>query len=45
MKKYRFWFDDEHYGISVGNSINDAFQYFLNFGFDYTDVEKVEVEE
>lgn len=45
MHRYRFWFDDVNYGISKGSTPKDAFEYFLNKGFDYTDVIDIEIEQ
>jgi len=45
MKRYRFWFNDTNYGISKGYTIQEAFKFFLDFGFDYLDVIKIDIEE
>ncbi len=44
MNKYRFWFDDEHYGVSSGETIMQAFKFFRDHGFVETDVISVEKE-
>ena len=44
INKYRFWFDDTHYGVSEGHTLDEAFQFFINYGFDYTDVVRIEIE-
>lgn len=43
--KYKFWFNDNDFGISEGNSISDAFKCFILCGFDFDDVENIEIEE
>lgn len=38
LKRYRFWFDDVHFGVSVGYTKEEAFEYFKNHGFMEEDI-------
>ena len=38
LKRYRFWFDDVHFGVSVGYTKEEAFEYFKNHGFIEEDI-------
>lgn len=44
MKRFKFWFDTEHFGISTGTNASEAFKFFKDLGFVEDDVVELEIE-
>ena len=45
MKRFRFWFDAQNFGIAVGHTMSEAFETFRKCGFIEDDIFEIEVEE